>query len=123
MQFSQVYERLDVTCELFGESEYNRYDHPFYLKHIETDQCSTFNEFFSIFSIFSIFSTYSTFSTFSTFPNSMIPSVVDELKQKQLLTEDLNEKNGLIAQVAWVRDAINIPLFLVKSDGGYGYDR
>ena len=52
----------------------------------------------------------------------MIPSVVDELKQKQLLTEDLNEKNGLIAQVAWVRDAINIPLFLVKSDGGYGYD-
>lgn len=27
MQFSQVYERLDVTCELFGESEYNRYDH------------------------------------------------------------------------------------------------
>ena len=23
LQFDQVYERLDVTCDLFGESEYN----------------------------------------------------------------------------------------------------
>ena len=39
-----------------------------------------------------------------------------------MLTDDLNEANGLIAKVAWVKDAIQIPLFLVKSDGGYGYD-
>ena len=76
LQFDQVYERLDVTCELFGESEYN----------------------------------------------AMIPSVVEELTMKELLTDDVNEANGLIAKVAWVKDAINIPLFLVKSDGGYGYD-
>lgn len=76
VQFSQVYERLDITCELFGESEYN----------------------------------------------SMIPSVVNELRSKNLLTDDVNKDNGLVAQVAWVKDAIDNPLFLVKSDGGYGYD-
>ena len=34
----------------------------------------------------------------------------------------MNKDNGLVAQVAWVKDAIDNPLFLVKSDGGYGYD-
>ena len=75
LQFSEVYERLDVTCLLYGESEYN----------------------------------------------SMIPNVVQELEEKGLLTDDLNAKNGLVAHVAWVRDCLAIPLFLVKSDGGYGY--
>ncbi len=75
-QFSQVYERLDVTNEIVGESFYQ----------------------------------------------PLLPPVVDELRAKGLIVEDMNEKTGKTALVAWVKDAIQIPLFLVKSDGGYGYD-
>jgi arginyl-tRNA synthetase len=50
------------------------------------------------------------------FYNEMIPHVVQELKEKGLVEME----NG--ATVAWVKDAIAYPLFLQKSDGGYGYD-
>ena len=73
--FSQVYERLDVTNEIVGESFYQ----------------------------------------------PLLPPVVEELRARAFV-EDLNEKTGKTALVAWVKDAIQIPLFLVKSDGGYGYD-
>jgi len=62
LQFSQVYERLDVTCELFGESEYNH----------------------------------------------MIPSVVDELSSKNLLTDDVNEKNGTLKMFESLRIYISL---------------
>ena len=50
------------------------------------------------------------------FYNDIIPGVVNELKAKGLL----EEQDG--ATIAWVKDAIQFPLFLQKSDGGYGYD-
>ena len=50
------------------------------------------------------------------FYNDIIPGVVSELKAKGLL----EVQDG--ATIAWVKDAINYPLFLQKSDGGYGYD-
>ena len=60
LQFSQVYERLDVTNEIVGESFYQ----------------------------------------------PLLPPVVDELRAKGLIVEDLNEKTGKTALVAWVKDAI-----------------
>ena len=50
------------------------------------------------------------------FYNDLIPGVIDELKQKGLV----EDQDG--ATIAWVKDAIKFPLFLQKSDGGYGYD-
>lgn len=70
-EFLDIYKRLDISVEEFGESFYN----------------------------------------------SMIPQVVEDLKESKLLVEDKG------AQVVFVEKMKGQPpLFIVKSDGGYGYD-
>lgn len=70
-EFTEIYKRLDITLEDFGESFYN----------------------------------------------DKIPAVIEDLKVSGMLVEDKG------AQCVFIEKYKNQPpLFIVKSDGGYGYD-